>query len=103
MSFTEFKYASSSACVGCFGSAGFAAAGIGGPAHFGSGGGGALPKKLNPPPLVSANPRGSNNTTCAVATPFLLGVHARGCTVSCPGNRGTACDKTSMVSQPSTS
>src|SRR5229473_5055719 len=98
--FTEFKYASSSACVGCFGSSGLAAAGIGGAAHFGSGGGGALPKRLNPPPRGSANPGGSTITTCAVTTLLVLGVHASGCTISCPWNGVTASANSSMFSQP---
>src|SRR5437660_672518 len=100
--FTEFKYASSSACVGCFGSSGFAFAGIGGAAHFGSGGGGVLPKKLNPPPVGGANPGGSSSTTCAVTTPLVLGVHASGFTISCPWNGVTASAKSSMFSQPGT-
>ncbi len=102
LSFTEFKYVSSSACVGCFGSAGFAAAGIGGAAHFGSGGGGAPPKKLNPPPVGGANPGGTTITTCAVTIPFVLGVHANGFTISCPRNGVTASAKSSMFSQPGT-
>src|SRR5260370_274669 len=70
LSFTEFKYVSSSACVGCFGSAGFAAAGIGGAAHFGSGGGGAPPRKLKPPPVGGAQPRGDPPTTFADRIPL---------------------------------
>ena len=102
LSFTEFKYASSFAGVGCFGSAGLAAAGIGGAAHFGSGGGGAPPKKLNPPPVGGASPGGSTITTCAVTIPFVLGVHASGFTISCPWNGVTASAKSSMFSQPGT-
>src|SRR6266566_1191292 len=100
--FTEFKYASSSACVGCLGSAGFAFAGIGGAVHFGSVGGGALPKKLNPPPVGGANPGGSSSTTCAFTIPLVLGVHASGFTISCPWNGVTASARSSMFSQPGT-
>ncbi|PYT45414.1 MAG: hypothetical protein DMG45_01720 [Acidobacteria bacterium] len=84
------------------GSAGFVFSGMGGAAHFGSGGGGALPKKLNPPPVGGANPGGSTITTCAVTIPFVLGVHASGFTISCPWNGVTASAKSSMFSQPGT-
>src|SRR6267142_6468359 len=100
--FTEFKYASSSGCVGWFGGVGFATTSIGGAAHFGSGGGGAPPNRLNPPPGGSVNPGGSSITTCAVTTPFVLGVHARGFTMSCPWNGVTASARRSMFSQPGT-
>src|SRR5882757_1182380 len=102
LSFTEFKYASSSAAVGCFGSAGFAFSGMGGAAHLGSGGGGGAPKKLNPPPGGSAYPGGSRITTCAVTTPLVLGVHASGFTISCPWNGVTASANSSVFSQPGT-
>src|SRR5438876_921263 len=75
---------------------------MGGAAHFGSGGGGALPKKLNPPPVGGANPGGSTITTCAVTIPFVLGVHASGFTISCPWNGVMASAKSSMFSQPGT-
>src|SRR6266403_3086071 len=92
LSFTEFKYVSSSGCVGCFGSAGFASAGIGG----------AAPGKLNPPPVGGANPGGTTITTCAVTIPFVLGVHANGFTISCPRKGVTASAKSSLFSQPGT-
>src|SRR5580658_253992 len=93
---------SSSACVGCLASAGFAAGGIGGAAHFGSGGGGAPPKKLNPAPVGGAKPGGCSITTCAVTTPLVLGVQASGMTISCPWNGVTASAESSMFPQPGT-
>src|SRR5579864_8082038 len=75
---------------------------MGGAAHFGSGGGGAPPKKLNPAPVGGARPGGSSCTTCAVITPLVLGVQASGLTMSWPWKGATASARSSVFSHPGT-
>ncbi len=73
----------------------------GGAAQLGPAGGGVPPRPPNPAP-GAVNPGGSNCTTWAVTAPLVLGVHARGFTISCPVNGDTASAASSSFVQPGT-